>query len=204
MWQARKAALTSTREDPPPSPKTAAPGRSPADFLTSFPLTLPTFVRSYLDDQQPSGEWHTYSPSSPSSSSSSEAMPENLLGDPLSPPASPSPSIGSVSFVLATRSSSSSLRTSSGTNEAAATMRAAYEAGVRKKRSFYNRLSWTADLCPVSSMSNLAAAAAAHPKAFPTHTTHVDTPSSPYVAPVGVVVPASPEAEARCTVGTVQ
>ena len=201
MWEARCVELTSTKEVPPPSPKSAAPARSAADFLTSFPLTLPTFVLTYQDDQQPAGEWHTYSPSSPSSSSSSEAIPDNLLGDQLSPPASPSPSIGSASFILAPRSSSSSLRTSP-TSDAAAVMRAAYEAGVRKRRSFYSRLSWTADLSPVSSMTNLVAAVGAHPKAIATNTTHVDTPISPYVATVGVVVP-SPEGEARCTVGSV-
>lgn len=198
MWEARCVELTATKEVPPPSPKTA-PARSPADFLTSFPLTLPTFVLSYQDDQQPAGEWHTYSPSSPSSSSSSEAIPDNLLGDQFSPPASPSPSIGSASFILAPRSSSSSLRTSP-TSEATAAMRAAYEAGVRKKRSFYNRLS--CDLSPMSSTTNLAAAVGAHPKVIGVNTTHVDTPSPPYVATIGVVVP-SPEGEVRCIVGSV-
>lgn len=204
VWEARRVELTSTKEVSPPPPKTAAPARSPADFLTSFPLTLPTCVL-ICHDQQSAGEWHTYSPSSPSSSSSSDAIPDNLLTDQLSPPASPSPSIGSASFVLAPRSSSSSLRTNcTTTSEAAVAMRAAYEAGVRKKRSFYNRLSWTGDLSPVSSMTNLAVSAAAHPKAIPTHTTYVDTPTAPFVATVGVVVPALPEGEARCTVGSVQ
>ncbi|KAG6377355.1 hypothetical protein JVT61DRAFT_15150 [Boletus reticuloceps] len=197
MWVARRTGLTSTNEVPPPSPKTTAPVRSPADFLTSFPLTLPTVVRSYQDDQQPIGEWHTYSPSSPSSSSSSEAIPDQL-----SPPVSPSPSIGSASFVLAPRSSCSSLRTNSTASEAATVMRKAYEAGVRKKRSFHNRLSWTADQSPVSSMTNLAAPSAAHPKAIATDTSRVDTPTSPYVSSVGVVVPASPEGEARCAIGS--
>ncbi|KAF8556827.1 HD-domain/PDEase-like protein [Imleria badia] len=206
MWEARDVELTSTKEVPLPSPKSAAPARSPADFLTSFPLALPTFVLSYQDDQQPAGEWHSYSPSSPISSSSSDAIPDNVLADQLSPPASPSPSVGSTSFVLAPRSSSSSLRASSTTSGAAAAMRAAYEAGVRKKRSFYNRLSWTADVSPVSSMTNLAATSASHPKAIATNTTHVDTPHSPYAAAVaaGVVAPALPGREARCTVGSVQ
>lgn len=208
VWETRRDELTSTKEvTSPPSPKTAAPARLPADFLTSFPLTLPTFVLSYQDDQQPAGEWHSYSPSSPISSSSSDAIPDNVPVDQLSPPASPSPSVGSTSFVLAPRSSSSSLRTSSTTtSEAAVAMRAAYEAGIRKKRSFYNRLSWTADLSPVSSMTNLAAASAAHPKAIATNTIHVDTPHSPYAAIVaaGVVAPASPESEVRYTVGSVQ
>lgn len=204
MWEARCLELTSTKEVPPPLPKTAAPARSPADFLTSFPLTLPTFALSYQDDQHPAGEWHTYSPSSPSSSSSSEAMPDNLLGDPSSPLISPSPSMGSASFVLAPRSPSSSLFTNSTTtSEAAAAMRAAYEAGVRKKRSFYSRYSLTADLSPASSMTNLHAAGL--PKTIVSHTTHVGTPNSPYgnVTPVGVVVAASPGEEAPCTVGPV-
>jgi len=202
MWEARRNELTSTKEVPPASPKTAAPVRSPADFLTSFPLALPTFVLSCQDDQQPAGEWHAYSPSSPSSSSSSDAIPDNLLGDQLSPPVSPSPSIGSASFILAPRSSSPSFRMSPTTSEAAAAMRAAYSVGVRKKRSFYNRLSWTADLSPVSSMTNLAVTAIVHPKAMAANTTHVDTPNSPYVTTVGVVVP-SPEGGTRCAVGSV-
>lgn len=202
MWKARCDELTSTEQVPPPSPRTAAPARSAADFLTSFPLTLPTFVLSYQDDQQPAGEWHAYSPSSLSSSTSSEAIPDNLLGDQFSPPASPSPSIGSASFILAPRSSSSSLRTSPTTSEAAALMRAAYSAGVRKKRSFYSRLSWTADLSPMSSVTSLAVTAVAHPKAIVANTTHVDTPNSPYVTTVGVVVP-SPEEGTRCTVSSV-
>lgn len=197
MWEARRFELTSAEEVPPPYPKTATPARSPADFLTSFPLTLPTFVLSYQDDQHVPGEWHTYSPSSPSSSSSSEAIPDHLLGDQQSPLASPSPSIGSASFVLAPRSSSSSLRTNSTTSEAAAAMWAAYEAGVRKKRSFCSRNSWTADLSPVSSMTNLHAAAT--PKAIVANTTHVDTP---FVAAV-VVAPCAKE-EVPCIVGSVQ
>lgn len=196
MWKARCLELMSEEEVPLPSPKTATPARSPADFLTSFPLALPTFVLSHQDDQHPAREWHTYSPSSPSSSSSSEAIPDNLLGDQHSPPASPSPSIGSASFVLAPRSSSSSLRTNSTTSEAAAAMWAAYEAGVRKKRSFCSRNSWTADLSPMTSMTNLHAAAT--PKAIATNTTHVDTPF------VAAVVVASCPKEESCTVGSVQ
>ncbi|KAG8216928.1 hypothetical protein J3R82DRAFT_7204 [Butyriboletus roseoflavus] len=199
MWEARRLELTSTKEvppPPPPPPKTVAPARSPADFLTSFPLTLPTFALSCQDYLHPAGEWHTYSPSSPSSSSSFEAIPDNLLGDPSSPLVSPSPSIGSASFILAPRSSSSSLCTNSTTtSEAAVAMRAAYKAGVRKKRSFYSRSSWTADLSPVSSMTNLHAAGL--PKAIVSHSTHVGAPNSPYVA-------ASPGEKAPCTVGTVQ
>ena len=193
MWEARCHELTSAEEVEIPSPKTAAPSRSPSDYLTSFPLALPTFVLSSQDEQHPAGEWHTYSPSSPISSSSSEAMPDNLLGDQLSPPASPSPSIGSQSFVLAPRSSSSSLRTNSSTSEAAAAMWAAYEAGVRKKRSFCSRFSWTADLNPVSSMTNLHAAAT--PKAV--HTTHADTLFA-------TAVVAASTKEAKPTVGSVQ
>lgn len=199
MWEARLK-LPSTNERPPSSPERATPTRSPEDFLTSFPLTLPTFVLSYQDDHQPAGEWHTYSPSSPSpsSSSSSEAIPDNLLGDQLSPPASPSPSVGSTSFVLAPRSSSSSLRTNSSTSGAAAAMRAAYEAGVRKKRSFYNRYSWSADLSPVSSTANLHAVL---PKAIMTNTMPVNAPSSPCV---GVGVAGSLKERASCVVGSVQ
>lgn len=76
-------------------------------------------------------------------------------------------------------------------------MWAAYEAGVRKKRSFSSRFSWTADLSPVSSMTNLHATAT--PKAIVTHTTHVDTP---FVATL--VVAASSKEEEPCTVGSVQ
>lgn len=197
MWEARCLELTSMKDVSPPSPKTVAPARSPADFLTSFPLALPTFVLSYQDDQHPAGDWHAYPPSSPSSSSSSEPIPDNLLGDPSSPPISPSPSIGSASFVLASRFSSPSLCTNSTTTtkEAAVAMRAAYEAGVRKKRSFYNRYSWTADPSPVSSMTNLHDAGL--PKAIVSRVTHVDTPNAPFIA-------ASPGEETPCTVGSVQ
>ncbi|KAH0826694.1 hypothetical protein J3R83DRAFT_5086 [Lanmaoa asiatica] len=195
MWEARRFELTSTKDVPFPCPNlTAAPSRSPADFLTSFPLTLPTFVLGYQEDQHPTGDWHTYSPSSPSSSSSSsEAIPDNLLADQPSPPISPSPSTGSASFVLAPRSPSSILypsttTTITATSKAAAAMRAAYEAGVRKKRSFYSRYSWTADLSPVSSMTNLHATL---PKGIVAHTMHGDIPNSPYVAAVGVVAASS-------------
>ncbi|KAG9309586.1 hypothetical protein JVU11DRAFT_10567 [Chiua virens] len=201
MWEARRLKLTSTKEVTPPSPKTATPVRSPEDFLTSFPLTLPTFVLSYQEEQHPAGEWHTYSPSSPSSSSSSDPIPDPPFADQLSPPASPAPSAGSASFILGPRSSSSSFRTmsTSSRSEAAAAMRAAYSAGVRKKRSFCSRYSWTADLSPVSSMTHLATAAVPLSMSRPnaTHTTHVDTPVLPYVATVGIVVAASPEGGVR-------
>ncbi|KAF9225714.1 HD-domain/PDEase-like protein [Gyrodon lividus] len=191
MWEARRLELTTANGLPPSSSKTAAPARSPADFLSSFPLTLPTFILSYQEDQQPTVEWHTYPPSSPSSSSSSDVTPDNLLAEQPSPPASPSPSVSSSSFALASRSSSSSLRgtANSGTNEVAVVMRAAYQAGVRKKRSFYNRNSWTPDLGPVSFHN-----AAAVPKAamLAIETTPLDTTDRQYVA-VGA-----------STVGTVQ
>jgi len=77
-------------------------------------------------------------------------------------------------------------------------MRAAYEAGVRKKRSFYNRYSWSADLSPVSSMANLHAAL---PKAIMANTIPVNAAGSPCV---GVGGAGSLEERASCVVGSVQ
>ncbi|KAL4079509.1 hypothetical protein J3A83DRAFT_1110620 [Scleroderma citrinum] len=131
--------------------------RPPQDFLASFPLTLPTFALDQFDGPPPvllpsSSPLHPpLSPSSVDSNSDSQQVD-------LSPPDSPAPSVGSGSFVLTTRSSSSSLRTMScpNKNDAAVSMRAAYQAGVRKKRSFYNRYSWTSNLGLIASSPNLA------------------------------------------------
>ncbi|KAF9233200.1 hypothetical protein BU15DRAFT_54219 [Melanogaster broomeanus] len=179
MWETRYLELTAENERTPCCPEIIPPTRSPADFLTSFPLTLPTFILGYQEDQLPIIEWHTYPPSSPSTSSSSDTTPD--IGHP-SPPESPTPSSRSISFGLAPRSSSSSLRGS--TSPSTAAMRAAYEAGVRKKRSFY-RHSWTADPSPASSTTNLNSAM---PKAaaLVAETASLDAASHPYVASVAV------------------
>lgn len=131
--------------------------RSPEDFLLSFPLTLPAFALGQPEEQQPV----LLPPLSPShlspTSSSMDSHSDGHRVD-LTPPDSPAPSFGSGSFVLRSKCSSSSLRTMSSVNKNDATvaMRAAYQAGVRKKRSFYNRYSWTSDLNPMASSPNLA------------------------------------------------
>ncbi|KAI6129536.1 hypothetical protein EV401DRAFT_1927761 [Pisolithus croceorrhizus] len=153
-WQKEKARLTgpcdqddvSPSDFPPPSP------RPPQDFLASFPLTLPTFALGHPDNSHLL-PWQPPSPFRPSFDS------EGQRAD-ASPPDSPAPSVSSGSFVLASPSSLS-FRTVSGVNknDAATAMRAAYQVGVRKKRSFYNRYSWTSDLSPVASSPNLVVAA---------------------------------------------
>ena len=160
-WQTEEAALIGSCDRaairpssfPFPSP------RPPQDFLGSFPLTLPTFALDHADEPQPT----LLPPSSPSylssSSSSVDGHSDGHRAD-LSPPDSPVPFVGSGSFVLTSNRSSSSLRTMSclDKNDATVAMRAAYQAGVRKKRSFYNRYSWTSDLGlnPNASSPNLA------------------------------------------------
>ncbi|KIJ62183.1 hypothetical protein HYDPIDRAFT_176703 [Hydnomerulius pinastri MD-312] len=207
MWEARCLELTTAKEFPQSCIELPPSTRSPTDFLASFPLTLPTFVLSYQDEQQPTVEWHSYPPSSPSSSSSSDVAFDAQLAENSSPPASPAPSTGSSSFILAQRSSSSSLRgTNSSTSEATVVMRAAYQAGVRKKRSFYNRYSWTADLSPVSSTTNLGAAAI--PKAaisvIETALPNITTREGIASVAVSAPVTASPDGESPSILGTVQ
>jgi hypothetical protein len=151
-WQNEQARLTnctdgvaiSTGDIPsPPSP------RPPHEFLASFPLTLPTFALDQPDG--PRVPWPTSSPKHlPSSLSSVDSNSDGQRTD-TSPPDSPAPSVGSGSFVLASHTSPSLSK-----KDAAVAMRAAYQAGVRKKRSFYNRYSWSADLSPVASSPNLA------------------------------------------------
>lgn len=144
MWEARQEILSSpsAKEFPCPHVVVASP-RPPEDYLCSFPLTLPAFVLS-PDESHASDEWHSIYPSDSSSSSdiSSDVHVEHpIILQSTSPPASPVPSVGSFSS-LAPRSSSSSL--ASNANNATRTMRAAYSASVRKKKSFYHRHSWNA------------------------------------------------------------
>lgn len=157
MWVARRDVLSSPYAEQYPCPPVTIPSpRPPEDFLTSFPLTLPSFFLT-PDAPPASGEWHsTYPPSDSSSSSdaSSDVHIEQPVAFPsFSPPASPAPSVGS-SYALATRSSSSSL--ASNTSDATQAMRAAYSASVRKKKSFHHRHSWNASISfgssPVISM----------------------------------------------------
>jgi len=158
-WQTEEAALigSSDRAAIRPSRFPFPSPRPPQDFLGSFPLTLPTFALDQPDEPQPA----LLPPSSPSylssSSSSVDGHSDEHRAD-LSPPDSPAPSVGSGLFVLTSNRSSSSLRTMSclDKNDATVAMRAAYQAGVRKKRSFYNRYSWTSDLNPNASSPNLA------------------------------------------------
>ncbi|KAH7925466.1 HD-domain/PDEase-like protein [Leucogyrophana mollusca] len=152
--------------------------RPPEGFLTAFPLALPTFILSSLDEQSASVDWKsTYAASEHSSSSSdvsSESHPLDtriIASDSISslafpsPPVSPSASV--QSFVLAPRSqrSASSLRytSTSSANEAAVAMRAAYQASVRKKKSFHHRYSWNAS--GSSSPSSSSACLSSVPKA---------------------------------------
>lgn len=132
---------------PPPSP------RPPQDFLASFPLALPTFILGQHSGSQLT--WQLPSPSQPPFPSIHGSL-DGARVELLSPPESPAPSIGS--FGLTTRSSCSSLRSTSSPskNDATVAMRAAYQAGVRKKRSFYNRYSWTSDLSPIASSPDLS------------------------------------------------
>ncbi|KIK96208.1 hypothetical protein PAXRUDRAFT_138985 [Paxillus rubicundulus Ve08.2h10] len=200
VWEARCLELTSASELPPPSSDTTAtnPARSPADFLTSFPLTLPTFVLSYQEDQQLAIEWPTSLPSSPSSSSSSDVTTDNTLVDQSSPPASPVPSVGST-FAIASRSSSSSLR--SNTNESAVAMRAAYQVSVRKKRSFHHRYSWSADQGPVA-LTNPNGATIPKAVLLATVNTPLDTTDRQYAtADVAIT---TPDKGAPRQMGTVQ
>lgn len=153
MWVARREVLSSPSADDSPYPSVAVPSpRPPEDFLTSFPLTLPSFVLT-ADEPPASGEWHsTYPPSDSSSSSdfgSDVHVEHPVIFPSLSPPASPVPSIGSC-YPLATRSSSSSL--ASNTNDATQAMRAAYSASVRKKKSFHHRYSWNVSISSGSSL----------------------------------------------------
>ncbi|KAG6335121.1 hypothetical protein ID866_3961 [Astraeus odoratus] len=151
-WQNEQARLTSCTDQATISPGDIPSPPSPRplhDFLASFPLTLPTFVLDQPDG--PRVPWPASSPQHPPSSLSSLDSNSDGQRTDTSPPDSPAPSVSSASFVLATR-------TSSGLNkkDAAVAMRAAYQAGVRKKRSFYNRYSWTADLSPMASSPDLA------------------------------------------------
>jgi hypothetical protein len=152
MWEARREILSSSSAEQTPCPHVVVPSlRPPEDYLTSFPLTLPSFLLT-PDEPRTSDEWHsTYPPSDSSSSSdvSSDVHVEHsAIFQSTSPPSSPVPSVGS-SYSLAPRSSSSSL--ASNANDAAQAMRAAYSASVRKKKSFYHRRSWNASASSGSS-----------------------------------------------------
>jgi hypothetical protein len=150
MWEARQETMSSPSAEQVPCPHVVVPSpRPPEDYLCSFPLTLPPFVLT-PDEPRASDEWHSvYPPSDSSSDVSSDVHVEHpVVLQSTSPPASPVPSVGS-SYSLAPCSSSSSL--ASNTNDAAQTMRAAYSASVRKKRSFYHRRSWNASASSGSS-----------------------------------------------------
>ncbi|KAI6019891.1 hypothetical protein F5J12DRAFT_904254 [Pisolithus orientalis] len=153
-WQKEKARLTGSSDQADFSPSNFLPSspRPPQDFLGSFPLTLPTFALDHPDESHLL-PWQPPSPLHPPSDSGGQRMDA-------SPPDSPAPSVSSGSFVLASPSSSR-FRTMSSVSksDAATAMRAAYQVGVRKKRSFYNRYSWTSDLSPVASSPNLVVAA---------------------------------------------
>ncbi|OJA20225.1 hypothetical protein AZE42_02123 [Rhizopogon vesiculosus] len=145
MWEARQENMASPSAGQFPSSRVVVPSpRPPEDYLTSFPLTLPPFVLT-PDEPHASDEWHSRYPHSDSSSSSDVSSDIHVehpaILQSTSPPASPVPSVGSC-YSLAPRSSSSSL--ASNANDAAQTMRAAYSASVRKKKSFYHRRSWNA------------------------------------------------------------
>ncbi|KAG1753517.1 uncharacterized protein EDB91DRAFT_401488 [Suillus paluster] len=93
MWVTRQEILSSPSAEPCPYPRMAIPSpRPPEDFLTSFPLTLPSFLLS-ADAPPASGEWHSPYPHSDSSSSSdvsSDVHVDRPVAFPsLSPPASP-------------------------------------------------------------------------------------------------------------------
>ncbi|KAH7887005.1 hypothetical protein F5I97DRAFT_1872260 [Phlebopus sp. FC_14] len=167
MWEARRADLSSSKDLGDSERNSASsihsamhPPRLPEDFLVSFPLTLPTFALTPADEPPSVVDWNVYHPSSPSSSSSGTPS-DAQLAEPPSPPVSP----GSSSYIVSPGSPSFSHRGTANLskNEAAAAMRAAYQAGVRKKPSFYNRYSWGAHRGSVPPMTD--ASVAAIPKA---------------------------------------
>lgn len=143
MWEVHQELQSSPSAEQFPYSSVVVPSpRPPEDYLSSFPLTLPSFVLT-PEESHVSEDWHSMYPHSDSSSdvSSDLHVDHPVTFQSPSLPASPVPSVGSY-FSLAPRSSSSSLASSA--NDATQTMRAAYSASVRKKKSFHHRRSWNA------------------------------------------------------------
>ncbi|KAH7913325.1 hypothetical protein BJ138DRAFT_649557 [Hygrophoropsis aurantiaca] len=212
MWKALGVELNldENYHDPYLKSDTISSLRPPEDYLASFPLALPTFIISSLDEQTASVDWSsTYAASEHSLSSSdtsSEVHPLEtriIRSDSLtsiampSPPRSPSPS--TQSFVLAPRSqrSTSSLRYSSTSSGSQAAVRAAYQASVRKKKSFHHRYSWNTS--PISSPSASTASLASIPKAAflsVTDISLVEGVADPYISSLTCVKVTEPPMDA--------
>ncbi|EGO03733.1 hypothetical protein SERLA73DRAFT_101986 [Serpula lacrymans var. lacrymans S7.3] len=162
FWEGRRSEFTANGESGP-SPDVDGPvtiSQSPETFLSAFPMALPTFFMNHQDDRLVPLDWSsTYTPSERSTSSSDSdsqlidaqgAQCDSLPSVPtsLSSPISPSDSVGSCLLSPQSEHSVSSQRPvsiaslgSNGLNDSTAVMRAAYQASVRKKKSFH-RYSW--------------------------------------------------------------
>ena len=158
LWEARFAELSAKSEVDHVAPAVALI-RRPEDFATAFPLTLPSRCLTPHDDQAPV-TWHRVYTSSDGSSSCSDGSSEsgNTMErpciaapySPLSVPASPAESLPPYPFsprcdFPPRRPPSSAGSTSSSSNVATTAIRAAYDARVRKKKSFY-RTSWNSSV----------------------------------------------------------
>ncbi|KAI0031340.1 hypothetical protein K488DRAFT_52260 [Vararia minispora EC-137] len=121
------------------STTTATPSQLPEDFLTAFPMTLPSsLVNADHSERLSQSEWAT------STASGSSESPNSPVLSPTDPPsAAPSRAMSIISTNSTTAGLSSILSASCVVDSGKAAIRAAYKASVRKKPSFQNRNSWS-------------------------------------------------------------
>jgi hypothetical protein len=161
IWETRSSELIATalvtplKEPHPP----VSPSRLPENFFNAFPMTIPTHLVTPEEQAEAFGTWHHAEASSSSGASSEHSYPRsetqsiNLQTISQLPSASASPLLpppeSPESCLLSPREPSvpsyqrpsSAGSSSSIASDATTSIRAAYHAGVRKKRSM-NRNSW--------------------------------------------------------------
>jgi len=160
LWNRRTAELLKKEPSSKPVNGTAPPEcYGTEDFITAFPLTLPTTLLTEEPQSDPDNQSSCGSCSSPSVSGKRLEDPApNQKISPISSPPSPPSSILPSSLSSIQRpetamsiSSQSTKSIVSALSESASSIRAAYKASVRKKKSFH-RTSWNPG--PVSTPAN--------------------------------------------------
>jgi hypothetical protein len=165
LWEHRSQVATDPELSPKSIPPPTSAPKTPDDFLDAFPLTLPISLFVAPEEGPPTWTPSFLPPPTPSSSSdaSSELTqspdprhidPAYLASFPPSQPISPCDSTSSLllaspksEFGPHHRRCPSGSGSTCSTNDATAALRVAWQASVRKKKSFH-RSSWSASAGP--------------------------------------------------------